>query len=96
MQIDCEVIDTRLLHVKSRSIPDHLKHTKEDLNNVNNDNNITSQNDTNNSRSNSNADSDSDAINTKLYKPYFLKNAPLKANIDRLYSEKVKKVFKYT
>lgn len=59
MQIDCEVLDTRLIHVKYGAIPDHLR------NNANTTDNI---------KEDSAKSVPKDIDNNDSYKPYFIHN----------------------
>lgn len=71
MQIDCEVLDTRLLHVKYGVIPQHLRthgNTTQESYSNSTDNNV---NDTNTTR-------DKNYTVNNSYKPYFMRKSYLK------------------
>lgn len=59
MQIDCEVLDTRLIHVKYRTIPKHLR---KQGNSTFGAEGMTKSN-----------EAASNYTNSKPYKPYFIK-----------------------
>lgn len=69
MQIDCEVLDTRLIHVKHGSIPQHLR-TYANLTKEKQSNNFNVSN------------TDSPKYYKKMYKPYFIKKNSVKSSRD--------------
>lgn len=77
MQIDCEVVDTRLLHVKSTNIPPHLRDT---INYTRN--NFDSYEDQKYENNNT-------SQNIPNYTPYFIKNTT-NMHSDLLYFKKFK------
>lgn len=72
MQIDCEVLDTHLLHVKYGSIPRHLR-TPGNATQESTDNNVHHSNATQKT---------SYKVNNATYKPYFMRNSYLKFKDD--------------
>lgn len=68
MQIDCEVLDTRLIHVKHGSIPKHLRAYS----------NVTKEK----TESSNFSNSDIPKYYKKSYKPYFINKKHIKRNKD--------------
>lgn len=61
MQIDCEVLDTRLIHVKYGAIPDHLRSNGNTTDDIKEDRDSTKS-------------VPKDIDNSDSYKPYFIHN----------------------
>lgn len=79
MQIDCEVLNTRLIHVKHGTIPQHFRSSNQTESTDKNPSNIKEkplQNYTDNS-----------------YTPYFMKTAKEKVRQKRLYLEEDRQEF---
>lgn len=74
MQIDCEVLDTRLFDINYGSIPLHLRTTHQG-NYTNQDQQHTTSTDTQNKGNNT---SSTEKLTKKLYKPYFIDKNELK------------------
>ncbi|RZC35870.1 cyclic AMP-dependent transcription factor ATF-6 beta, partial [Asbolus verrucosus] len=70
MQIDCEVLDTKLIQVRYGSIPQHLRR---------HDNSTTYQNNEDVSKS---SDSAANYTHKKAYKPYFIKQKSVRPSDD--------------